>query len=336
MSKLNTHANLVSIVVMAFLFTGVVWSEPILYDNNYQIESYASYSSVGRDKITGSCFDDEGNLYLTYSYDASIARVSSTNVTTHWADNLAGPAMIVWTGGTAYGDSLYVMENFDSKVRVLDDQGNHSVFASVNRFPLALGIDKYGNYGNQLFGGTSDNDGIYSISTSGSVSQFGTFPGDVSGGLRDIEFSPTAKYGGEMFVHLWSSDAHEYLNGIYSIDTSGNASRFASSVNVVWDLAFDTAGTQFGNDLFAIGSIEGLAGNHILRIDESGNATSLALLDGISALSLTFGLDGAMYVSTTTGDNYTDIYRISEVPEPASLLLLGLGGMLLRKKRKLS
>jgi len=341
--KTNERISIILTIAVAIVSTQVS-AAPLINDTNYKIETYASFDSSGMGGIYGSGFDGQGSLYVTYlgtqdvSYqNGSIAKITPSDVTTRWADNLSKPTRVVWTGGTDYGDKMYVMEYLKDKVKILDGQGNHSSFATVYHSPVSLALDRSGNYGNMLYAGTSSHHGIHSITTSGTVSQLGNFPGDLSGGgFRDMEFSPTAKYGGNMFVGMKiNGGPYDYMNGIFRISTTGMAERFAMSINLVDDMAFDPVGTQFDNDLFIIGSKEGVAGNHVWRIDESGNAVSLALLSGCYAPTLTFGLDGSLYISTLDLSNdQTNIYKISEVPEPASLMLLGLGGFLIRRRRK--
>jgi hypothetical protein len=87
-------------------------------------------------------------------------------------------------------------------------------------------------------------------------------------------------------------------------------------------------GGTFGTDLYALNITAGT----LLRIDSTGLATVIGSGFASTGADLAFGPDGAMYVSEFAEGN---IFRISAaVPEPASLVLFGLGGAALLVKRR--
>ena len=87
---------------------------------------------------------------------------------------------------------------------------------------------------------------------------------------------------------------------IIKIDSSGNKSTFASGPGVSLGLAFDRSG-----NLYASYEDTGT----ILKFDSSGNGTLFAS-----------GLNQPLWIAT-------------QVPEPTTLLLLGFGAAIVRRKR---
>ena len=94
---------------------------------------------------------------------------------------------------------------------------------------------------------------------------------------------------------------------------------------------FDQTGIFFDEQMFVIGQDTFTEGWKLWQLDSAGTATLFATTT--TAFSdLLFGQDGALYIAeySTLGDVVT-ISRV--VPEPATLLLLGLGVVILRSKR---
>lgn len=335
----------------SFVFTLILFSiaafAAIEPPEGYQIETVATYTSTGLGQVRGLALDDLGNLYASHlgtsdvGYaNGSITKISSNSVETQWAQGIGRAGRLVWGGGTAFGDFLYVSDPVDRWVKRVDSNGNATRLAYVATQPLPLDIDRNGAYGGNMYTGTWGTDGLYSITAAGLVSKLGTFPslfsGTDGGGPMAVKFAPGQRYGGKMYVG-WNSykpASSVILNGIHSIDSNGDASFFIT-FSYLRDMAFDTHGSMFNGDLFAIGSKTGVEGMHLWRIDELGNAEDFARVGWGLTDHIAFGPDGSMYLSKYTGDT-TEILRISEVPEPASLLMLGLGGFLIRRKRKLS
>ena len=89
-------------------------------------------------------------------------------------------------------------------------------------------------------------------------------------------------------------------------------------------LAFGPGG-EWGTDLYALD-----ADSQLVRIDPAGSVSVVGTgFDQVD--DLVFGPDGALYGSAFNEDR---VIRVSEVPEPATLGLLGIGGMALLRRRE--
>ena len=315
--------------------------------SDFQIETYEIYNSAGLGEVRDLEFDNLGNLYVSHvgtsdvGYtNGSITKIDSSGPDVRWADNIGRSGHLVWAGGTEFGDYLYVSDPVVRKIKRVDRSGNATDLAYVSTQPLPFDIDRSGAYGGQMYTGTWGTDGLYRINANGLVNKFGSFPDNYSGldsgGPISIQFAPRQNYSGKMYVgwEAWDSSVPSAdFTGIYAIETNGDYSLFAEFTQVR-DFAFDDSGLMFDNSLFAIGrNISIDEGMHLWRIDEQGNIEDFMRVGWGITDHLTFGPDGAMYFSEYFGDT-TEIFRISEIPEPSSLLLLGLGGMMIRKKNK--
>jgi len=177
-------------------------------DNNYTAQLYASYSHSGIGDPLGMTFDDTGSLYVTQRGDASqsvasgsIYKITPGGSASRWLDNLSGPRRIVWAGGTSYGDNLYVAEIGPTRdVLKIALDGTTTTLANISTAPHALALDRTGNYGSLLYTATRGTQNIYSISTTGSVSQFSSFPPQGLGGPLDLVFDPGTAFGGSLYI----------------------------------------------------------------------------------------------------------------------------------------
>lgn len=313
----------------------------------YQIETVATYDSTGLGEAKDLIVTPDGSMYLTHRgtsdvdyWNGSITRVVSGNPEVRWIDNLGAPRDLAWVEGQPYGDNIYFANLLAKTIQKINPDGTYSSFAQdSSRWPNTIEFDRNGAYGGSMFcstKGAGTGGVIYRVSETGSKEIFSWFPNVYSGGILDLKISPTSRYNGSMFAAL-DEDHGKILpsDGIYKIETNGTASRFAPSINYALGLEFDTSGLMFDNDLFVVATsfdpdVEGM---HLWRIDENGNAEDFMRVGWGATDHIAFGPDGAMYLTEYNGDT-TSILRVSEVPEPASLILLGLGGFFIRRKLK--
>jgi hypothetical protein len=280
-------------------------------------------------------FDDNGNLYATHGEPlGSIWWITPDGSASEFVHGLQTPCGIVWAGGTSYGDYLYVVE-YETEgggiVKVGLD-GTTSNFASMDppkHAPSPLGLDKIDNYGGYLYIGTTGQDHTYQVDIHGNVTMFSNFPGWTDGGgPRDIDFDPGTNYGGLMYM----ATSFEYtpdVSGLFTLDTYGNAERFTPDLAAAVRAKFDPYGV-FGGELFVIGRSELGQPRALWRVSPDGAATEFATTT--ASRGLAFGPDGAMYIAEySSADQTVLISRV--IPEPATVLLLSLGGLLLRRRR---
>jgi hypothetical protein len=300
-----------------------------ILDPNFLSQTYVSYECPGTERyIHEIAFDDKGNMYLSHweSYDDSIGSVyciTPNGTVTKWIDGLPLPRRIVSGFGTAYDDYLYVGCGLwgDSAILQVKSDGTYQNFASVWRAPHALALDRYGNYGGYMYTATRASDHIYCITPEGTVSLFSAFPspGGDGGGPLDICFDPGLKYGGFMYM------ATDFVGtpdngGLFALDVSGNATRFAPDITGASSVEIDTMGL-FSGDMFVSGRVGPSQDDtiSIWRVSPDGEITEFAWsLSAPSGLpTFTFGPDGAMYVPEFFPDSETvEITRISPVSAP--------------------
>jgi len=300
-----------------------------LMQEGYSLQSYAQYASPtssGR-----MVFDDSENLYMGHFDDGKIIKIDSQGQTSTLVSGLSPIYDLTWGGGTAYGNFLYASSHagtYPDKIYQIDTNGNASYFPmkTPNHGSCGIGIDRTGNYNNQLYVGTGSIDRIVSVSTTGSVSTFSTWPGQYGGGVYGLSFDPSGKYNHKMFLANIYDDAS--ISGLFVMNPNGTVSRFADDFVSALDVDFDPVGMFFDNDMFVLGRTNPDAINSLWRVYTDGSCEEF--MTGVSAF--TFGDDGAMYVSQYNwGTQEVSISRV--IPEPATLVLLAVGGVCLRRRK---
>ena len=310
-----------------------------LYDSDYKAEVYATFSSSGMGWLNDIAFDPQGNLYFTSrgsgrdTTDGAVYRVDTQGNISSFATGFYAPGGIVWGGGQDFGENLYVADSGSSSygsgggIKRIDLNGNVTHFASPYNQPYAITLDQTGNYGNRLYTATRGLDHIDAVLSDGSTQLFSDFPYNMSGGPKSLAFDLTGKYGNSMFI---ANEGSGY-SGIYKMDTIGNASRFAPEISKAVCLGFDSD-LVFDGDMFVSGKQVSDYYNSIFRASKSQDVIKFADVTGAHLTWFEFGPDGALYALENDRTNGI-ITRITPVPEPASILLLSFGAVLLRKRQ---
>jgi len=310
-------------------FSSFLKAEVQICESGYQVELYVQYANAGR-TAGGMCFDSQGNLYIAQN-NAQVNKITAErDVIYNWATGYNTPWGIIDASGTNYGNQLYVTDHLGNRITAVSYTGSVSTFSTLSATG-AIAIDRSGNYGNNMYSGTTGDDKIYKITTAGQKTVFSSYFASLSGGIAAIDFAPSSKYGGGMYVTTWSST--DPRSGLYYLNNQGQAVKF--SPNIVWgsNLDFDAMGL-FDNDLFLTGKLEESDSLHLIRVDENGIATPF-IKNTIGEINgFTFGNDGALYIHEFSYSGVSNILRITPIPEPTSILLLVIGGLILRRTRR--
>jgi hypothetical protein len=293
-------------VLVVFVMSGASWALEVL-EPGYVVETYVSYSCPGQGEPRGIAFDPYGNLYLSnwdnYPDAGSIYRISPDKSVNRWIEGLGTPRVIVWTGGTEYGDYLYVTDATPSDLLRIDLDGTVSTFSHVGAGPHSLGLDTTGAYGGYLYVATRNPDHIYYVSETGQVNYFSYFPGSVAGGHVDLAFDPGTDYGGLMYVAL-EGGGHTGPYGVFTIDQAGHATEFAPVLVTAFAVEIDPYGL-FEGSLFVTGKWHSDQPYYSMwRAHADGHVTEFAVgtIGTNHLLVFAFGPDGAMYVPEYSRD----------------------------------
>ncbi len=297
-----------------------------IFDTSYQVEVYASYTNAA--SSNNMCVDSDGNLYILHYDNGNIMKVDTNGSSSLFA-TAQHPYDITWGGGTAFGNSLYITNRGNSSISKVNSNGQIAYLGHLT-YGTFLTIDSVGNYGGEIFAGTSDLDKIYKYDTNGTRNTFTSWPEHTNGGgPYGGDFDTNGKFNNMLYVA--SSFAYPnlaYKSGVFSIDTEGNVARASNSIVRAYDLDFDKTGKYFDGDMLVRGKDTLDGDNFIFKLDEFGNATKLFG----DMRNYCFGMDGALYINEYNfRDDITTVYRV--VPEPTTIAIIALGGLMLRRRR---
>jgi hypothetical protein len=108
----------------------------------------------------------------------------------------------------------------------------------------------------------------------------------------------------------------------------GTYTRFATGFTNVTDIAFGADGSLYVLEFDADGMMGGASTGALLQVAADGSTWTEIYGGLIAPAGLAIGPDGAFYITgfSETGDG--QVLRIAEVPEPPTVMLLGLGVLL--------
>jgi sugar lactone lactonase YvrE len=265
------------------------------------------------------------NIYVSCFSYGKIQKFNSSGTGTNFASGLDSPA------GLAFDRSgnLYAASAGGGTIKKYNSSGYGTTFASGLGEPAGLAFDNSGNlYVSDYAQGLSGT--IYKFNSSGSKT---TFASGLSGGIWGLTCDS-------------SGNLYGAGNGaIYKFNPSGTKTVFASGSELYGseDLTFDKNGYLY------VSCGQGLYGEQILKFNQLGQKTTFAsglygtgglafdsggnLYDGCTDGIYKFDPSGNKYLFAS-GLNYTTSFIAIQVPEPCTLLLLGLGAAVaVRKKR---
>lgn len=339
----------VSRIVLVLVLLAATHADALeIIDNNYQLETVATFTGLGGEVAHGMDFGPDGNLYVTSfqsvdGYDGVIFQVQpDTGAVQTWATGLQRPWDIIWDTSATYGDAFYVTEAWDTYystngavIRIETDTTSTAFCTSGMHQPITLAVDTTGNYGGYMYAVSGGTDIVSRILPNGTAQDFLYF-GDAGGGFKGLGFDPTGRYGDAMFLGGRSSTLPN-LSGLFSVAPNGDMTRFSPTLLDVERLDFDTSADQlFDGDLLALAR-DDLAGYfQVFRVAPDGVATKFTQYSNDDLQDLAIGPDGNLYLlQSAWNDTDITVYRISAIPEPLTIAFLASGMVVaLRRHRR--
>ena len=314
----------VAIVLTILLSSNVIGA--IIVDDGYDVDLWFSDADLGRFygvKVgLGGAFGNDP--YVAAGGTDSIIRVTGQGVGETFASGLnpIGRHNMAFDPSGLFGGDMFVSSPGDGGGGVADpvyrinSSGEVSIFySSVTRDLLTNGIAfGHGNgFGNDLYVPDVGHGRLVRFKPSGYATALGAeysgqIPNDVE---ADLLISPGGAFGNYAYYGNKRMSPDGIVETLDPIHNGSNVMAFGKGV--------------FGENLY-YGTSEG----NIYYYTPSGENIFIAGGFGarIRGMDIT---DDALWFTVDGGG----LYKITTVPEPATLLLLGLGGVILRKKSKL-
>jgi sugar lactone lactonase YvrE len=272
---------------------------------------------------------------------------------------------------TASAQNLFVSDYGAGNIYQFTPSGVQSTFATGLSYPAGIAFDAAGN----LFEADAGSGNIYKFTRAGVRSTYATGLFDPYGGLAFdsagnlfavatyafpdyhmvhaiLEINPTGSVGVFATGGLLGGLAFDNAGNLYATDSTGIDKFTPAGVRSTFadfgangspgDLAFDGAGNLFVSDSNQ---------DVIYKLTPGGTASTFATVPWPGPGALAFDGGGNLFVSRSniiyeykpdgsrstfaTGLNELDCIAFQPTPEPATLVLLALGGMaILRRRRK--
>ncbi len=307
---------------------------------NYQAEIYAQYSTSSYGASHDFCFGPDGEIYVThhdtrFSQDGSVVKVDTLKNDSLFVSDLWSPMGIQYADGGDFGDYLYLSDADNrtyypkGEITKIDLAGNTSHFAGGVDQPSALAIDTVGNYDGKMYIDNSAHDLVVrTVSAGGIATTFSSYWYERFGSIRSFVFDPGTKYNGKMYS-AGTYDNQNYT-GVFQIETDGSATQYYQIAQSA-GLMIDNPDGLFNGSMFFTGAEEGQWWK-LYMLNGMNDAESIALFPE-PWTTIHLGPEGAMYaMEWNDTSNETLIYKITPVPEPLGVVLLGFGAFFARKR----
>jgi dipeptidyl aminopeptidase/acylaminoacyl peptidase len=277
------------------------------------------------------------NIYVSSISDGTIVKFDSSGNKSTFASGLNWPVGLAFDrNGNLYVGTFGGITG-TSTIEKYDPSGNKTTFAAGLGMPRGLAFDRNGNLYVSDIGYTSDKNGIVKFDPSGNRTTFASMAAP-----WDLAFDSSGYLYVSGVVMGWP-----WLN---KVDLSGNVPTFASDLSDSWGIAFDRKGDLYVANQ-GVANEDGTFFSTIEKYDPSGNRTTfvsglahyatglafdssgnLLAISGNDILKFDSSGNSTVFASGLLSDASWFI-AVEPVPEPATLFLLTLGGLFLRRKK---